>query len=108
MNYPDASDDDSYQLEALIDIGNILIGACVLALGEQTHLQFSFTHPVVLGQHMFLERLLETNVNRAKRVLAMEVGYTIDNLDIKFELLLLLPESSVDELSGRFFVGKAS
>lgn len=108
LDYPSEADKQTQELEALMDIGNILIGACVHALGEQIHLQFSLTHPVVLGQHMYLERLLQSNVSRMNQVLAMEIGYSIQSLDIKFELLLLFPEKSVDAVTERFLVGKVS
>ena len=106
LNYNDQAAAEVQELEALMDIGNILIGACVGALGEQLHLQFNFTHPVVLGQHTNLENLLNTNVGRINKIMAIEIAYSIRSLDIKFELLLLFPEVSIAAVSKRFLEGK--
>lgn len=106
LNYPQDAEHQVQELEALMDIGNILIGACVGALGEQLHLQFSLTHPVILGQHTNIDSLLNTNVSRMKKVLAIEIAYSIKALDIKFELLLLFPESSMTSVMHLFLEGK--
>ncbi|WP_088330648.1 response regulator [Lacimicrobium sp. SS2-24] len=96
LKYPSREDAERLEVEALMDVSNILIGACVNALSQQLDLSFSRSHPMILGRHCDLEKLLETNVSRWSRIVAVEIGYSIEQHDIHFDLLLLLPQASMD------------
>ena len=50
MNYQ-YDEDDGTELELLMDLANVLIGACLKGISEQLDIDFSQGHPVVLGQH---------------------------------------------------------
>jgi chemotaxis protein CheY-P-specific phosphatase CheC len=95
LNYQgDLSDD--VQLELLMDIGNILIGAILTGLAEQLQLTFSQGHPVVLGQHCNVSDLIKANAERWKRTLTIEVSYGIENYHVAVDLLLVFTEDSMD------------
>lgn len=97
LNYQgDLSDD--IQLELLMDIGNILIGAILKGLAEQLDMHFSQGHPVVLGQHANVSDLISSNVGNWKRTLTIEVSYGIENYDITCDLLLVFTEDSINTL----------
>lgn len=88
--------DAKLELEALMDISNILIGACLNALASQLNVRFSQNHPIVLGRHCDLKQLLDCNVSRWKKVVAIEIAYSIENSDIHFDLMLLFPDSAME------------
>ena len=44
--------DDNVELELLMDIANIIVGACLQGISDQLNINLSQSHPVVLGQHV--------------------------------------------------------
>ena len=89
------------QLEALMDISNILIGACLNALSEQLNVSFSHSSPIILGRNRELESLLANTKQRWNRIMAVEIGYGIKQRGIHFELLLLFPDTSMERIYSR-------
>lgn len=90
--------DSNVAVELQMDISSVLIGPFIKALGDQLNIDFSYSHPVVLGQHMKVADLI--NVKRAqwKRTLAVEIVYEIDNYQISCDLMLLFTEDSLPVL----------
>ncbi len=91
--------DDSAELEDLMDISNILVGAYLKGLAEQLDLHFSRGAPVVLGQHCDVSQLLETKNQAWNRTLAIELSYAIEDYPIKCDLLLFFTEDSIPHLA---------
>lgn len=87
------------ELEMLLDLSSILIGACLSGIATQLDVSFSQGHPVVLGQHSPIEELIRVNQRRWKKTLAVELSYSLEGHDIHFDLLLLFTEDSVARLS---------
>lgn len=100
MKYDGVIDED-VQLELLMDISNILIGACLRGFSEQLDLNFSQGHPVVLGRHINMEDIQKQNRERWRRTLAIEISYSIEDRKINCDLLLLFSEDSIDALNER-------
>ncbi len=103
LKYPSSASSDKLALEALMDVSNILIGACLNGLSEQLNVAFSHTHPVLLGQHQGLSTLLSDNVQRWGKLMAIEIGYAIKSRDISFDLLLLFPGDAMNQVYARLF-----
>ncbi|MFQ3235074.1 MAG: chemotaxis protein CheY-P-specific phosphatase CheC/ActR [Paraglaciecola sp.] len=91
LKYTHLSNHQASELEALMDISNILIGACLNALSEQLHVTFSHNHPIILGRNCDIDQLLDNKVVRWDKILAIEITYSIKSQDIHFDLLLLFP-----------------
>ncbi len=89
------------QLEALMDISNIIIGACLNGLSEQLNVTFSHSSPILLGRNRELESLLTTSKQRWSRIMAIEVGFAIKHKGVNFDLLLLFPEKSMARIYSR-------
>jgi chemotaxis protein CheY-P-specific phosphatase CheC/ActR/RegA family two-component response regulator len=101
LKYAPSASSENLELEALMDVSNILIGACLNGLSEQLAVAFSHTHPVLLGQHQGLSTLLSDNVHRWGKVMAVEIGYAIKAKDISFDLLLLFPGDAMNQIYAR-------
>ena len=101
LKYKQQKINEQLEIEALMDVSNILISACLNALSMQLQVNFSQNHPIILGRHCDLTNLLERNVSRWNKVLAIEIGYSIENQDINFDLLLLFPEKSTQTMFER-------
>lgn len=90
--------DESVELELLMDISNVLIGACLKGIVDQLDITFSQGHPMVLGRHIKIADLLKGNAMKWKQTFAIEMGYRIENRRINCDLLLLFTEDSMDSL----------
>lgn len=100
MNYQYQADKGT-ELELLMDLANVLIGACLKGISEQLDIDFSQGHPVVLGQHRKISELIASNTNKWKKTLAIEISYSIENYPIKCDLLLLFTEQSMRALNNK-------
>jgi chemotaxis protein CheY-P-specific phosphatase CheC len=92
---------DNAELELIMDIASILVGACTGGIADQLDLNFSQGHPVVLGQHVDISELVASNESRWKETLTIEIIYEIENYNITCDLLLLFTEDSIDNLNRR-------
>lgn len=86
---------EGVELELLMDIASVLIGACTKGIAEQLDIAFSVGHPAVLGQHVDIGRLLKHNTWRWKRILSIEISYGIENYQVNCDVLLLFTEDSL-------------
>jgi chemotaxis protein CheY-P-specific phosphatase CheC/CheY-like chemotaxis protein len=93
--------DEPAQLELLMDIANILLGACLTGIAAQLDISFSQGHPIVLGRHLKVRDLLKSTASRWNETLAIEIDYRIENRHINCDLLLLFTEDSVPALRER-------
>lgn len=89
------------ELELLMDIANILIGAALKGIAEQLDIRFSQGHAVILGQRTPIDELIKTNTARWKRTLTIEISYGIEGFDIGCDLLLLFTEDSLKTLESK-------
>ncbi len=92
-------DSDYSDLEMLLDLSSILIGACLSGIAEQIDIAFSQSHPQVLGAHSGIEELIRINQQRWQKTLAVEISYSLEGHNIHFDLLMLFTEDSVERLS---------
>ena len=91
--------DETAQLELLMDVANILLGACLSGIADQLDISFSQGHPMVIGRHVKVRDLLKYNASHWKRTLAIEIAYSIENRRINCDLLLLFTEDSLPALN---------
>jgi len=94
LNYP-GNLDTHEELEMLMDVANVLNGACIQGIGQQLDIDFSQSHPVVLGQHCSIAELLSQREKHWQQTMAIEINYTIEDHNINCDLLLLFTEDSV-------------
>lgn len=90
--------DKTAELELLMDMANILIGACLKGIADQLNIQFSQGHPTVLGRHCRVADLLAPGTTRWDRTLAVEMNCRIRDHQVDCDLLLLFTEDSVESL----------
>ena len=92
--------DDHVELELLMDIANILVGACLQGISDQLDINLSQGHPVVLGQHVMIPDLIK-NDKPWNKTLSIEITYSIENKGIDCDLLLLFTEDCIETLKQR-------
>lgn len=97
LNYSEELDRDA-EVELLMDVSSVLIGPFMMALGRQLNIDFSHSHPVLLGQHVPIKDLINIKRSHWKRTLAVEIVYEVENYQISCDLMLLFTEDSVGVL----------
>ncbi|GEK13603.1 response regulator [Aliivibrio fischeri] len=100
MDYPE-SDDASLELELLMDVSNILVGAFLKGIGEQAEVRFFQSAPVLLGQHISIDSVVESTKGTFNRIMAFEVSYNIDGTQIKCDMLLMIVDESLPILDNK-------
>ena len=98
MKY-DGKIDEAVELELLMDVASILIGAFLKGIADQLDVNFSQGHPIVLGHHVQISELVKRNADRWKTTLAIEMCYRFENHNINCDLLLLFTEDSMESLN---------
>lgn len=89
------------ELELLMDTANVLIGAFLHSFATQLDSHFSQSHPVILGQHQPIERLIQANRQYWQRTLAIEINYKLEGHGVQCDLLLLFTEDSLPLLNNK-------
>jgi chemotaxis protein CheY-P-specific phosphatase CheC len=93
--------DEAVKLELLMDISCILISASLKGIADQLDINFSLSHPSILGTHIKISDILKQQTKHWNKILAIEIPYRIENREINCELLLLFTEDSIDALNQR-------
>lgn len=91
--------DDTAELELLMDIASVLLGACLTGIADQLDISFSQSHPVVLGRHVKVRDLLTNPAAQWQKTLAIEISYGIEQRRVHCDLLLLFTEDSLPALN---------
>lgn len=86
---------EQIELELLMDVANIIIGACLKGLSEQLDVSFSQGQPYLLGQHIDTNELLNRNGAGWERLLTIELPIRIEERNVNCDLLLLFTEDSL-------------
>lgn len=97
--YTKPAESQRAEREALLDISNLIIGACLQGLGEQVHVRMNPAHPIILGQNVPLAEILNRPKKSWEQVLAIEIGYRLEENEIDIDLLLLFPGDSLPVLN---------
>ncbi|WP_028303332.1 response regulator [Oceanospirillum maris] len=99
MHY-DPKTSGNNDLEVLMDLSGILIGACLKGIAEQLDLEFSYSHPAILGRKKTLPQLMGTP-DKDQTILAIEIDYGIPDHQVECDLILILTEDSLPALTER-------
>ncbi|WP_210395190.1 response regulator [Motiliproteus sediminis] len=89
------------EVDLLMDVSNVLIGACLAGFREQLDLSFSVGHPAVLarGSNLTDQPLLQTDSE--VELLVIEIHYGIKEYGMNFHLLLMFTAESLVSLEER-------
>ncbi len=87
---------ESGEKELLLDITNILNGACLTGVAEQMETELSFSAPSILGHQVNLRDLIPAEELAWLQALLVEINYTLEDRDFKCSLLLLMPGDAIE------------
>ena len=81
--------------ELLLDVTNILNGACLNGIGVQMEADLGFSPPTILGQHVKISGLLENQKVNWDHALLVEISYTLEDRSFSCTMFLLMPGESI-------------
>nr|WP_086937946.1 response regulator [Thaumasiovibrio occultus] len=87
--------------ELLTDVSNIMVGAFLSGIGEQCDVRFQQSFPILIGEHIGVDVLIERTHGFWRRTMAFEVSYQIEDTLIKCELLILFVDESLPLLDNK-------
>ncbi len=96
-----AESEDLEELELLMDVSNILVGAFLNGLGEQSEVRFFQSSPVLLGQHITIDSVIQSTAGSFTKTMTFEVSYTIENTSIRCDLLFMFVDESLPLLDSK-------
>jgi len=84
--------------ELLLEISNIINGACLSGIAEQLLERFFHTPPSIIGQNIAVENLLKTDQLQWDHALSIKIKYSVEKQSFECDLLLLMPDFAVKYL----------
>lgn len=96
-----ADSEELEELELLMDVSNILVGSFLNGLGEQSEVRFFQSSPVLLGQHISIDSIINSTAGSFKKTMTFEVSYNIDQTTIRCDLLFMFVDESLPLLNNK-------
>jgi chemotaxis protein CheC len=84
--------------EVLLDVANILAGACIRSVFEQLGHSLTFSPPSLIAEHIPIERLLRPGTLPWEIALLVEVNFRMETRQFICHLLMLMPEESIEQM----------
>lgn len=84
--------------ELLLDISNLLNGACLNGIAEQLGDMLAFSAPSIIGQEIPIHELLDQENLNWEHALVLKVNYKVEDRSFTCDLLLLMPEKAIAAL----------
>ncbi|WCE31393.1 response regulator [Vibrio sp. SCSIO 43137] len=96
-----AESEELEELELLMDVSNILVGSFLNGLGQQAEVRFFQGQPVLLGQHIPIESVIQSTTGSFSKTMTFEVSYAIDKTSIRCDLLFMFVDESLPLLNDK-------
>lgn len=90
--------DHASEIELLLDLSNILVGACLGGIAEQLELAIGFSAPSLMADASPLERLLQDKQVPWTAALLVEIDFSLENRSFACHLVILMPEDEIKAL----------
>ncbi|EEX36321.1 response regulator [Vibrio metschnikovii] len=89
------------ELELLMDVSNILVGSFLNGLGQQSEVRFFQSSPVLLGQHISIDSVIQSTAGSFTKTMTFEVSYNIEGTSIRCDLLFMFVDESLPLLDNK-------
>ncbi len=84
--------------ELLLDISNLVAGACVKSIASQLDEELDFSPPSIIGENIYVKDVVDTDNLQWSRALLVDIIYTLESRSFHCELLLVMPDAAIDSL----------
>ena len=90
MGYEEADSVEEHEL--LLDVANVLVGACLGGIAESLEVDIGFSAPSVMGLDVSPMQLIRPEELKSGRALLLEVRFTLENKSLASHQVVLMPE----------------
>ena len=97
MGYSEDLDKNS-EVELLLDVGNVLVGACINGFAEQLDVEVNFGPPSVIASNIPIEKLFDPKRLAWSHTLLLEVNFALENMRFKSHLMIMMSEETIETL----------
>ena len=91
----DQSSTDVSNTELLLDVTNVLVGACLGGMAEQLQVDMGFSAPSLIGEHAPASALLRDAQIDTQYALFVEVNFTLEKHRFHCHLIILMPDAQI-------------
>ncbi len=104
----EGSESEAAETELLLDIANLLVGACVGGVGEQLGQEFSYSPPSIIVARAPIDQVLDPANVPWRTALLLEVNFKIEGKSFVAHVLIFWPEAAVARVRERLDLFLAS
>ena len=90
--------DKNAEIELLLDVGNVLVGACINGFAEQLEVEVNFGPPSVIASNIPVEKLFDPRKLTWSHSLLLEVNFGLENMRFKSHLMVMMSEETIETL----------
>jgi len=88
------------ELELLLDVSNILVGACLGGIAEQLKTDIGFSAPSLMADRVPVEAMLRAEDVSWRNALLVEVNFRLEGRSFACHLVILMPEEEIRLMAG--------
>jgi len=99
--------DGAAEQELLLDVANVLVGACLGGISEQLRgivdqpgTELSFCAPSIMAECAPVDTLINPDNLSWTHALLMEVNFTLEERNFISHIVMLMPEDAIDKVRG--------
>ncbi|NML31414.1 chemotaxis protein CheC [Paraburkholderia antibiotica] len=85
--------------ELMLDVANLLCGACVSSILEQLGRTPVFSAPGLLGEALTFDEVFQPGMLQWHRALLLEVNFALENHSFRAHLVMLMAEESIRHMN---------
>lgn len=97
MGYTDAAVQGTRR-EIVLDVANVLVGACIGGIFEQFGMELGFSAPSIMGENIAVTQLIQPDTLQWRYALLVDVNFGLESRGFTCHLLVLMPEESMSTL----------
>lgn len=90
--------DKNAEVELLLDVGNVLVGACLNGIATQLNVEINFSPPSVIAANIPVDRIFNSSQLNWSHTLLFEVNFGLENMRFKSHLLVMMSEETIHTL----------
>jgi chemotaxis protein CheC len=94
MGY-DASLDAAIDQELLLDVSNLLVGACMTGIAKQLGADIGFSAPSIMAERCPVYNLFKAAKLNWTHALLVEINFSLEEKGFAAHLVILMPEESI-------------
>lgn len=92
--------DHATEMEILLDISNILVGACIGGIAKQINVDIGFSAPLLMADRVPIKEMLQVNDATWQHALLVEVNFQLEQRSFACHLVILMPELELKKFTG--------